>query len=286
MENVTIDFSLEAEFHLTHMIIKFQTFRPAAMLIERSHDFGKTWQVYRYFANKCEQAFPGVPTHAPKKLSDVICESRYSNVAPSSEGEIIFRVLPPNLQSVIDNPYSKEVQNLMKVTNIRINFTKLHTLGDDLLDDRAEIREKYYYAIQDMVIRGSCSCYGHASACLELPGVVNEKEMVHGRCECTHNTRGLNCEMCQDLYNDGPWKPAVGKQTNACRKCNCNEHAYSCHFDEAVYERSGRVSGGVCDDCQHNTRGQNCEQCKPFFYHESTKNISHPEACQRKFLLK
>ncbi|XP_063992157.1 laminin subunit beta-1 isoform X3 [Diachasmimorpha longicaudata] len=280
VENVTIDFSLEAEFHLTHMIIRFQTFRPAAMLIERSHDFGKTWQVYRYFAHNCEQAFPGIPTHVPKKLSDVICESRYSYVAPSSGGEIIFRVLPPNLQSVIENPYAKQVQNLMKVTNIRINFTKLHTLGDDLLDDRAEIQEKYYYAVQDMVIRGSCSCYGHASACLELPGVTNEEEMVHGRCECTHNTKGLNCEICQDLYNDGPWKPAVGKQTNACRKCNCNEHANSCHFDEAVYERSGRVSGGVCDDCQHNTRGQNCEQCKPFFYHDLTKNISHPDACQ------
>ncbi|XP_057323287.1 laminin subunit beta-1 isoform X1 [Microplitis mediator] len=280
IENVTISFDLEAEFHFTHLIIRFQTFRPAAMLIERSHDFGKTWQVYRYFAHNCEQSFPGVPTHQPEKLTDVICESRYSFVAPSSGGEIIFRVLPPNLQAVIDNPYSKEVQNLMKMTNLRINFTRLHTLGDDLLDDRPEIREKYYYAVQDMVIRGSCSCYGHASACLELPGIANEDEMVHGRCECTHHTKGLNCETCEDLYNDGPWKPAVGKQTNACRRCNCNNHAQSCHFDEAVYEKSGRISGGVCDDCQHNTRGQNCEQCKPFFYHDTTRNITDSEACQ------
>uniref|UniRef100_A0A0C9R7G4 Megf8_0 protein n=1 Tax=Fopius arisanus TaxID=64838 RepID=A0A0C9R7G4_9HYME len=258
VENVTIDFSLEAEFHLTHMIIRFQTFRPAAMLIERSHDFGKTWQVYRYFAHNCEQSFPGVPTHVPRKLSDVICESRYSYVAPSSGGEIIFRVLPPNLQSVIDNPYSKEVQNLMKVTNLRINFTKLHTLGDDLLDDRAEIREKYYYAVQDMVIRGSCSCYGHASACLELPGVLNEEEMVHGRCECTHNTKGLNCEICQDLYNDGPWKPAVGKQTNACRKCNCNEHG------DKDLDYCDRQTGRCF--CRDNTKGETCGKCRRGYY--------------------
>lgn len=181
----------------------------------------------------------------------------------------------------IQSPYSKEVQNLLKITNLRINMTRLHTLGDDLLDDRAEIREKYYYAIEDMVIRGSCSCYGHASRCLPLPGVVDEANMVHGRCECTHNTKGLNCEKCEDFYNDLPWKPAFGKQTNACRRCNCNNHTTSCHFDEAVYNRTGRVSGGVCDDCQHNTRGQNCEQCKPFFYHDVTKDISDPEACQR-----
>ncbi|GAB1863172.1 Laminin subunit beta-1 [Camponotus japonicus] len=278
VENVTIRVDLEAEFHFTHIIIRFQTFRPAAMLIERSYDFGQTWQVYRYFAHNCEHYFPGIPTHQPQRLTDVICETRYSAVAPSTNGDVIFRVLPRNLE--IENPYSKEVQNLLKITNLRINMTRLHTLGDDLLDDRAEIREKYYYAIQDMVIRGSCSCYGHASRCLPLPGVADEENMVHGRCECTHNTKGLNCENCEDFYNDLPWKPAVGKQTNACRPCNCNNHTTSCHFDEAVYERSGRVSGGVCDDCQHNTRGQNCEQCKPFYYHDMTKDISDPEACQ------
>ncbi|XP_001607740.1 laminin subunit beta-1 [Nasonia vitripennis] len=278
MENVTITFDLEAEFHFTHIIIHFQTFRPAAMLIERSYDFGNTWQVYRYFAHDCKGSFPGVPTHQPTKLTDVICDSRYSNVEPSADGEIIFRVLPSNLP--IENPYSKEVQNLLKMTNFRINFTRLHTLGDDLLDNRREIREKYYYAIKEMVIRGSCSCYGHASHCLPLDGVDNEEDMVHGRCNCTHNTKGRNCEKCEDFFNDLPWKPAVGKQTNACRMCNCNGHSTSCHFDEAVYERSGRVSGGVCDDCQHNTRGQNCELCKPFFYHDSSKDITDPEACQ------
>ncbi|XP_011162425.1 laminin subunit beta-1 isoform X1 [Solenopsis invicta] len=278
VEDVTIRFDLEAEFHFTHIIIRFQTFRPAAMLIERSYDFGETWQVYRYFAHNCEHYFPEIPTHQPQRLTDVICETRYSAVAPSTGGDVIFRVLPRNLE--IDNPYSKEVQNLLKVTNLRINMTGLHTLGDDLLDERPEIREKYYYAIQDMVIRGSCSCYGHASRCLPLPGVADEENMVHGRCECTHNTKGLNCENCEDFYNDLPWKPAVGKQTNACRPCNCNNHTNSCHFDETVYERSGRVSGGVCDDCQHNTRGQNCEQCKPFYYHDVTKEISDREACQ------
>ncbi|KAI6223535.1 Laminin subunit beta-1 [Aphelenchoides fujianensis] len=282
VQNVSIRLDLTAEFHFTHLIMTFRSFRPAAMFIEKSADYGKTWQTYRYFAYDCAASFPDIPEGPPKNHTDVICTRKYSDVAPSTGGELVYKVISPHIQT--ENPYAPEIAQLLKITNIRINFTKLHTLGDDLLDYRPEIDEKYYYAVYELVVRGSCSCYGHAHRCIPADDEVRladePADMVHGQCECTHNTAGKNCEKCSDFYNDAPWKPAYADHANECQRCNCNAHARSCHFDEATYVASGNVSGGICDDCMHNTQGKNCEQCKPYFFREPGRPIDDPYACR------
>ncbi|KAJ7382939.1 hypothetical protein OS493_031715 [Desmophyllum pertusum] len=226
-EDVYLQLDLEAQFHFTHLVMTFRTFRPAGMIIERSWDYGRNWNVYRYYAADCKQTFPDIPDQPQQDVDDVVCTEDFSSVEPSSNGEVIFRALNPQIP--VKDPYSEKVQNLLKLTNIRINFTKLHTLGDLVLDPtKPEARLKYYYAVYDLVIRGSCSCYGHAEQCLPLEGEREVPGMVYGQCNCAHNTEGKNCERCKADYNDRPWRPATAEDSNECRRCNCNGHAEEC----------------------------------------------------------
>ena len=72
-----------------------------------------------------------------------------NNIGNQDDGmvcvEVIYRVLPPsiNIHSPGFNPYSKEVQDLLKTTNLRVTFTRLHKLGDQALDmNPVDIKEK------------------------------------------------------------------------------------------------------------------------------------------------
>ncbi|XP_041578157.1 laminin subunit beta-4 [Vulpes lagopus] len=282
VDHVSIRLDLEALFQFSHLILTFKTFRPAAMLVERSADYGHTWKVLKYFAKDCAASFPNITSGQAQGVGDLVCDSKYSDIEPSTGGEVVLKVLDPSFD--IENPYSPDIQELVTLTNLRINFTKLHTLGDTLLGRREEdALENYYYAVHAMVVRGSCFCNGHASECdpvQEARGdVFSPPGMVHGRCVCQHNTDGPNCERCKDFFQDAPWRPGAGPQDSTCRACRCNSHSDRCHFDMTAYLSSGGRSGGVCEACRHNTEGQHCDRCRPLFYRDPLKAMSDPYAC-------
>ncbi|CAJ1055766.1 laminin subunit beta-4 [Xyrichtys novacula] len=282
VHEVSIRLDLETVFQFSHLVLTFKSFRPAAMLVERSKDFGQSWKVFRYFAEDCSLHFPSVSAELAESVDDVVCDSRYSGSEPSTEGEVVLKALDPVFE--IENPYAANIQDLIKVTNIRVNFTRLFTLGDTLLSRRRRNpRDKYYYALYNMVVRGSCFCNGHASQCTPVDAgrgdVFTQTGMVHGRCVCQHNTAGENCERCQDFHHDSPWRPGGENTAAVCRRCNCNGHSDSCHFEISRFDATGGVSGGVCDNCRHDRAGPQCERCRPFLYQDPQRAVDDPQAC-------
>ncbi|XP_074833632.1 laminin subunit beta-3 [Carettochelys insculpta] len=276
VDQVSLQLDLDRKFQLSSILLDFLAPLPAGMLIERSTDYGKTWTVYQYLASDCSTAFPQVPQGSPQSWQDVRCQELQTHQGhPLHGGKVRFN--PLDLASGFSSSRSQSISNLGGFTNLRVNFT--HLLH---LPQQGYRSPNAFYAVTEMQVQGSCFCHGHADRC--TPGSTpsgdpNVMMQVHGHCVCQHNTAGPNCERCAAFYNDQPWRPADDTSPNECHRCNCNGHSETCHFDPAAYQASGGVSGGICDDCQHNTAGRNCEHCKPYFFRNRRQDLSHPEAC-------
>ncbi|XP_068125858.1 laminin subunit beta-3 [Hyperolius riggenbachi] len=270
---VSLKFDLDRKFQLNDVILDFRSPRPSGMLIERSSDYGRSWQVYQYLAYDCSTTFPHIKRGRPHHLKDVHCQELHGN--PTQGGKISFS--PMAMAFTVPVSKSQQINQLGEFTNLRINFTQLTHLPPQKYREPSA-----FYAIDEMRVHGSCFCYGHADKC--VPGVLPERDLfgdiqVHDTCVCQHNTAGTNCERCADLYNDLPWRPADENNPSVCKRCNCNHRADKCHFDPEVYEARGKVSGGVCDDCADGTTGLNCELCKPDYYRNPNQDTNHRDAC-------
>uniref|UniRef100_A0A8C3Y6F4 Laminin subunit beta 3 n=1 Tax=Catharus ustulatus TaxID=91951 RepID=A0A8C3Y6F4_CATUS len=266
VERVSLQLDLEQLFQLDSVVLHFRS-PPAAMLIERSVDAGRTWQVLQYLASDCATAFPRVPRGPPEGWQDPRCQELRGH--PVHGGTV--RTGAPAVPCC-PSPPSLSPTELGPFTNLRINFTELPHIP----------RQGYhspstFYAVTEMQVLGSCFCHGHAERC--SPAGNQHSTQVPGHCVCQHNTAGPHCERCAALFNARPWAPAEDSDPHECQRCDCNGHSSSCHFDPELYRASGGASGGVCDHCQHNTEGNNCERCRASYFRNPRRELSHPEAC-------
>ncbi|KAG9274181.1 netrin-4 [Astyanax mexicanus] len=267
-----LQLDLEVEFYFTHLIIIFRSPRPAAMSLERSQDFGKTWSTLRLYAQNCSGQFGIEDGHG--------CTEKYSSARPCSGGEVIYRAL---LSWEKLEPYGIEARAQLGLTNLRVRLLQPQKCPCQLKEGSANLPTAPY-GIYDLILKGACLCHGHSDQCVPANGYQPTRHrahhVVHGKCVCRHHTRGDHCERCDHLYNDRPWKPANSLTGDAhqCAKCKCNEHAESCHFDVSVWLRSGQRSGGVCH-CIHNTEGQHCQQCQKGFYRHPHRPLTAADSC-------
>ncbi|CAH8568764.1 unnamed protein product [Schistosoma turkestanicum] len=181
------------------------------------------------------------------------------------------RIRSSRADQTITDLSQNEINQTNKInsrTDIKLNARKSLnvTVNPEILTDID------FYAFADIAIGGRCKCNGHASECI----LGSNGKLV---CACEHHTSGEDCEYCKPGYMDRPWDRATPQDANVCKKCDCNLHSNECRFSNSLYLLSNRVSGGVCENCQHNTIGRNCHQCAEGYYRDWTKPISHENVC-------
>ncbi|XP_017358968.1 laminin subunit alpha-5 isoform X2 [Cebus imitator] len=286
--NVTLD--LGQVFHVAYVLIKFANSpRPDLWVLERSMDFGRTYQAWQFFASSkrdCLERFGPQTLERITRDDAAICTTEYSRIVPLENGEIVVSLVNGR-PGAMNFSYSPLLRDFTKATNIRLRFLRTNTLLGHLMGKALRdptVTRRYYYSIKDISIGGRCVCHGHADVC----DAKDPTDPFRLQCTCQHNTCGGTCDRCCPGFNQQPWKPATASSANECQSCNCHGHATDCYYDPEVDRRHASQSvdgtyrgGGVCIDCQHHTTGINCERCLPGFYRSPDHPLHSPHVCRR-----
>ncbi|XP_022106018.1 laminin subunit alpha-1-like [Acanthaster planci] len=278
---VTLTLSLNHSYTVNSDIrMVFQSSLPRRMVLEKSSDYGQSWQPYQYYAHSCSY-FQMTAANSPSTPTEVICSEGYSSGPQTvfySGGEVIFAVqdrlsllttspFPDIFQRAYEN--ATDLKAFLELTDLRLRLLYPATDGLEWTQQYQSLIQ-YYYGISNIDTFLICNCNLHGKYC----SVDDNSETV---CQCSHNTMGKNCEQCLPLYNNRPWSvgstlPFPVGTANECEKCICNEHSDSCTYDSFLGQ-------GVCNDCRDNTAGPSCDICVSGYFRNTSISASSPESC-------
>ncbi|XP_032359583.1 netrin-G1 isoform X8 [Etheostoma spectabile] len=267
--NITLSWNKTIEL-TDDIVLTFESGRPEQMVLEKSLDYGRTWQPYQFYATDCLDAFTmeskTVQDLTQHTLLDIICTEDYSRgYVWKYDKTVRFEIKDrfalfagPQLHNMaslygqLDT--TKNLRDFFTITDLRIRLLRPAT-GATMVDENNLSR--YFYAISDIKVQGRCKCNLHANSC------VYDKEKLS--CECEHNTTGPDCGRCKKNYQGRAWSagsylPIPTGTANICIpnnigpvKCNCNPFG----------SVSDRCNGtGLCI-CKEGTTGPKCQQCLP-----------------------
>ncbi|VDK62285.1 unnamed protein product [Onchocerca ochengi] len=280
--NVTLTLSLGKKYELTYISVQFCNRLADSMAFYKSVDFGKTWMPFQFYSTECQKIYDRNPNIKIGKHNEQEALCTDTHALTSVPNRVAFATLEDR-PSAFEFEHSPVLQDWVTATDIRVVFNRLspdqaelYGLTNEIgvnITDMDQVKQQYYYSVGELAVGGRCKCNGHASRCI-LDKTGNYI------CDCKHNTAGADCERCKTFHLDRPWGRATSENANHCVACNCNMHAKRCRFNMELYRLSGNKSGGVCLNCKHNTAGRNCHYCKPGYFRDLTKSITHRRACK------
>ncbi|KAF7213644.1 transcript variant X2 [Nothobranchius furzeri] len=284
--NITLSWNKTIEL-TDDIVLTFESGRPEQMVLEKSLDYGRSWQPYQFYATDCLDAFTMEPKTVQDltqhTLLDIICTEDYSRgYVWKYDKTVRFEIKDrfalfagPRLHNMaslygqLDT--TKNLRDFFTITDLRVRLLRPAT-GATMVDENNLSR--YFYAISDIKVQGRCKCNLHANSC------VYDKEKLS--CECEHNTTGPDCGRCKRNYQGRAWSagsylPIPKGTANVCDprsvpvakappcspvslcvclifpECNCNP----------VGSVSDRCNGtGYCI-CKEGTTGPKCQECLP-----------------------
>ncbi|KAM9552896.1 LOW QUALITY PROTEIN: netrin-G1 [Salvelinus alpinus] len=206
--NITLSWSKTIEL-TDDIVVTFESGRPEQMVLEKSLDYGKTWQPYQFYATDCLDAFTmdakTVQDLTQHTLLDIICTEEYSRgYVWKYDKTVRFEIKDrfalfagPRLHNMaslygqLDT--TKNLRDFFTITDLRVRLLRPAT-GATMVDENNLSR--YFYAISDIKVQ-ECKCNLHANSC------VFDKETLN--CECEHNTTGPDCGRCKRNYQGRTW---------------------------------------------------------------------------------
>ncbi|KAI6215185.1 Netrin unc-6 [Aphelenchoides besseyi] len=278
--NVSLTLSLGKKFELTYVSLQFCGRLAESMAIYKSTNFGRTWTPFQFFSTECEKIYQRIPNIPIGRHNEQEARCLSTHLTGKSNNQVAFATLE-NRPSAYEFEHSPVLQDWVTATDIKITFNRLSPEQADVYGVSENnftapldvAMQRYVYALSELAVGGRCKCNGHASRC------VFDKTGRYS-CNCKHNTAGADCEKCKLFHYDRPWARATAEDANACVACNCNLHARKCRFNMELYRLSGNKSGGICINCRHNTAGRNCHYCRPSYFRDLQRPMTHRKACR------
>ncbi|KAL7987368.1 hypothetical protein Chor_006287 [Crotalus horridus] len=256
---------------------QFQFFspQPEAIRIQRKKQPSIGWEDWQYFARDCSVF--GMENNGSLQYPDSVNCLQLPSHTPYSNGNTTFSVLnpEPNHRPGYNDFYNTpSLQEFVKVSKIKIHlYDQYHTTMPWV---NAGHR---YYGIDEITISGRNAIY--FAQLMKICEIFISNSQL--KLKLSEFSRDEQCDRCQPLYNDKPFHPGDQVHAYNCKPCQCFSHAVSCHYNRTIdyfpneYYRGG---GGVCDNCQHNTSGRNCELCNDFFYRHIDADLSALDICK------
>lgn len=290
--------------------IHFRSLQPGAMIIHYSTD-GEIFSPRQYFGYNCS-VFDLTNNGLLRSPTDVNCITTYS--VPITNHFAEFRLLDignrPGSNDYLLNP---TLQSFAEATHIRLQLVQYlstnpdnhyfaineiivqgqecrcnghaNTCGDDAscicqhntAGPNCEICLPLYNnkpwaagTVSSASECEACECNNHAESC-EFDASQGKGVCIN----CTDNTVGDDCEMCDGYFYNPPGVPFDSDES--CEPCNCKEDGVTGEsLDCARGDQSDGSDSGQCM-CKAFTSGRTCSECTDGYFNLSNDN---PEGCQ------